>query len=63
MDRVIKSIQGIQGFFKTIQENENSEEESKFRSYVNNKRNSVREAIISINQFSMKRVTIGHRSL
>ena len=48
MDRVIKSIQGIQGFFKTIHENENSEEESKFRSYVNNERNSVREAIITI---------------
>ena len=49
MDRVIKSIQGIQGFFKTIQENENSEEESNFRSYVHNERNSVREAVISIN--------------
>ena len=43
MDRVIKSIQGIQGFFKTIQENENSEKESNFQSYVNNERNSIRE--------------------
>ena len=47
MDRVIKSIQGIQGFFKMIQENDQSGDEgNNFRSYVDNERSSVREAII-----------------
>ena len=46
MDRVIKSIQGIQGFFKMIQENDQSDEGNNFRSYVDNEINSVREAII-----------------